>query len=330
MAKELGPQGLQIVCFPCNQFDDKSRGSNAEIKSFVQDKFDFQGEGVHMMDKIDVSGPNTPVWAYLKPAPGDVFWNFAAKFLVDKEGERRREERLRRASQGQARGDAVRRNPRARISTTSSKVKKPKRGVAVPRRGRFGARSSLDTAFPAVRPGDVAARFPHDLAADKGREPGASEIRNRRTKPSGDARGTRVWFLEEKSTFRFVLLFARGLALSLLLRLPRLLLLPLCVNLFPVRKLRLLVALDAPQHESGDADRTTDAHRGAPQRRHVRRDERRFSPFVVCIKARGGAAGLSSFASPAFDTTASRARLRRARGGRERRARRTRLSSWPA
>jgi len=88
MAKELGPRGLQIVCFPCNQFGRQEPGSNAEIKSFVQDKFDFQGEGVHMMDKIDVNGPNThPVWAYLKSQhPGDVSWNFAAKFLVDKEG----------------------------------------------------------------------------------------------------------------------------------------------------------------------------------------------------------------------------------------------------
>ena len=88
MAKELGPQGLQIVCFPCNQFGRQEPGTNAEIKSFVQDKFDFQGEGVHMMDKIDVNGPNThPVWAYLKSQhPGDVSWNFAAKFLVDSEG----------------------------------------------------------------------------------------------------------------------------------------------------------------------------------------------------------------------------------------------------
>ena len=79
MAKELGPQGLQIVCFPCNQFGRQEPGTNAEIKSFVQDKFDFQGEGVHMMDKIDVNGPNThPVWAYLKSQhPGDVSWNFA-------------------------------------------------------------------------------------------------------------------------------------------------------------------------------------------------------------------------------------------------------------
>ena len=48
----------------------------------------LQGVGVNMMDKIDVNGKNThPVWAFLKAAqPGDVSWNFAAKFIIDKEG----------------------------------------------------------------------------------------------------------------------------------------------------------------------------------------------------------------------------------------------------
>jgi len=41
-----------------------------------------------MMDKIDVNGPNTDsVWAHLKEKfPGDVRWNFAAKFIIDKAG----------------------------------------------------------------------------------------------------------------------------------------------------------------------------------------------------------------------------------------------------
>lgn len=88
MAKELGPKGLEIVCFPCNQFGRQEPGSNAEIKSFVKDRFDFEGVGVNMMDKIDVNGAGThPVWAFLKDKfPGDVSWNFAAKFIIDKEG----------------------------------------------------------------------------------------------------------------------------------------------------------------------------------------------------------------------------------------------------
>lgn len=82
------PPSPQIVCFPCNQFGRQEPGSNAEIKQFVEDRFDFKGPGVNMMDKIDVNGANThPVWAFLKAAqPGDVSWNFAAKFIIDKEG----------------------------------------------------------------------------------------------------------------------------------------------------------------------------------------------------------------------------------------------------
>lgn len=88
MIKELEPKGLEIVCFPCNQFGGQEPGSNAEIKAFATDKFGFEGVGVNMMDKIDVNGAKTsPVWAFLKEKfPGDVSWNFAAKFIIDKEG----------------------------------------------------------------------------------------------------------------------------------------------------------------------------------------------------------------------------------------------------
>lgn len=76
------------MCFPCNQFGWQEPGSEAEIKKFVEDKFDFSGVGVNMMSKIDVNGGKThPVWQFLKEQhPGDVRWNFAAKFLVDSEG----------------------------------------------------------------------------------------------------------------------------------------------------------------------------------------------------------------------------------------------------
>jgi glutathione peroxidase len=86
MQKELGPKGLEILCFPCNQFGKQEPGSNDEIQKFVTDKFEFKGK---MMDKIDVNGPNThPVWAYLKAnsKADDVRWNFAAKFIIDKDG----------------------------------------------------------------------------------------------------------------------------------------------------------------------------------------------------------------------------------------------------
>ena len=73
---------------PCNQFGWQEPGSEAEIKKFVEDKFDFKGVGVNMMSKIDVDGGKThPVWQFLKEKhPGDVRLNFAAKFIIDSEG----------------------------------------------------------------------------------------------------------------------------------------------------------------------------------------------------------------------------------------------------
>ena len=50
----------------------------------------FQGvEGANVFTKADVNGPNTrPTYKYLKEKGvlGDIAWNFAGKFLVDKEG----------------------------------------------------------------------------------------------------------------------------------------------------------------------------------------------------------------------------------------------------
>ena len=73
-----------------------------------------------MMDKIDVNGANTsPVWKWLKEQqPGDVSWNFAAKFIIDKDGKRRREERLRRGG-FQSQADV------APVSASSERVPSP-------------------------------------------------------------------------------------------------------------------------------------------------------------------------------------------------------------
>lgn len=78
----------QVVCFPCNQFGAQESGSSAEIRKFVADKY---GSKFKMMEKIEVNGANThPVYTYLKGAcdgcQGDVRWNFAAKFIIDKNG----------------------------------------------------------------------------------------------------------------------------------------------------------------------------------------------------------------------------------------------------
>ena len=84
MYEEYGPQGLEILAFPCNQFGAQEPGCNADIKNFAQ-KY---GSTFPMFAKVEVNGPNTcKVYKFLKAgaASGDIPWNFA-KFLVNGEG----------------------------------------------------------------------------------------------------------------------------------------------------------------------------------------------------------------------------------------------------
>ncbi len=87
--KDLGPKGLAIVGFPCNQFGGQDPGDNSEIASFCQLNY---GVSFPMMAKIDVNGPNAhPLYQYLvKEAPGilgtkSIKWNFT-KFLIGRDG----------------------------------------------------------------------------------------------------------------------------------------------------------------------------------------------------------------------------------------------------
>lgn len=87
--KELGPKGLTVLGFPCNQFGGQDPGNNGEIESFCQVNY---GVSFPMMAKIDVNGPEAhPLYQYLtREAPGilgtkSIKWNFT-KFLVDRQG----------------------------------------------------------------------------------------------------------------------------------------------------------------------------------------------------------------------------------------------------
>ena len=82
--EEYGPQGFEILAFPCNQFGAQEPGCNADIKKFAQ----TYGATFPMFSKIEVNGPNTcEVYKFLKAgaSSGDIPWNFA-KFLVNGEG----------------------------------------------------------------------------------------------------------------------------------------------------------------------------------------------------------------------------------------------------
>jgi len=106
--KENRDRGLEILGFPCNQFDDQEPGTDAEIQNFCKVNF---GVTFPVFGKIDVNGPDAdPLFVYLRAqAPGDfgpssgelydyvketrpetlgtdeVKWNFT-KFLVGRDG----------------------------------------------------------------------------------------------------------------------------------------------------------------------------------------------------------------------------------------------------
>ena len=88
--QELGPKGLAIVGFPCNQFGGQDPGANEEIASFCQVNY---GVTFPMMAKVDVNGANAhPLYQWLgKEAPGilgtkSIKWNFT-KFLIGRDGQ---------------------------------------------------------------------------------------------------------------------------------------------------------------------------------------------------------------------------------------------------
>jgi glutathione peroxidase len=87
--KDLGPKGLVVLGFPCNQFGGQDPGANDEIASFCQLNY---GVSFPMMAKVDVNGPKAhPLYQWLTgEAPGilgtkSIKWNFT-KFLIGKDG----------------------------------------------------------------------------------------------------------------------------------------------------------------------------------------------------------------------------------------------------
>ncbi|CAM3811925.1 glutathione peroxidase [Mesobacillus thioparans] len=81
-------KGLEILGFPCGQFNNQEYDNIDETTQFCQLNY---GVTFPMFSKIDVNGANTdPLFAYLKEQKGgvltkDIKWNFT-KFLVDRNG----------------------------------------------------------------------------------------------------------------------------------------------------------------------------------------------------------------------------------------------------
>lgn len=81
-------QGLEILGFPCDQFNNQEFDDIKETTEFCQVNY---GVTFPIFAKIDVNGDNTdPLFSFLKSQKKGVLsknikWNFT-KFLVDKEG----------------------------------------------------------------------------------------------------------------------------------------------------------------------------------------------------------------------------------------------------
>lgn len=87
--RDLGPKGLVVLGFPCDQFGHQEPGDEEEIRNFCSLSYDVT---FPMFAKVEVNGEGAhPLWQWLKQEkPGvlgmqGIKWNFT-KFLVDREG----------------------------------------------------------------------------------------------------------------------------------------------------------------------------------------------------------------------------------------------------
>jgi glutathione peroxidase len=86
--EQFSPRGFEILAFPCDQFGHQEPGTDAEIATFCETKFNVT---FPLFAKIDVNGSAAhPLFAWLKQEKGGLLvsavkWNFT-KFLVDREG----------------------------------------------------------------------------------------------------------------------------------------------------------------------------------------------------------------------------------------------------
>jgi len=88
--EELGPQGLVVLGFPCDQFAHQEPGDDEQIEQFCSVNY---GVTFPLSTKVDVNGKNAhPIFTFVKSKTGGLLgsmvkWNFT-KFLVWPDGER--------------------------------------------------------------------------------------------------------------------------------------------------------------------------------------------------------------------------------------------------
>jgi glutathione peroxidase len=88
--REYKARGVAVIGVPCNDFGAQEPGTEAEIKTFCQSRYDVS---FPMFSKVHVKGSEQdPLFGFLTTqtagpdAAGDIAWNFA-KFVVGKDGQ---------------------------------------------------------------------------------------------------------------------------------------------------------------------------------------------------------------------------------------------------
>eukprot|EP00003_Mantamonas_plastica_P013405 TRINITY_DN2339_c2_g2_i2.p1 TRINITY_DN2339_c2_g2~~TRINITY_DN2339_c2_g2_i2.p1 ORF type:complete len:159 (-),score=36.32 TRINITY_DN2339_c2_g2_i2:538-1014(-) len=81
MYEELGPKGLEILAFPCNQFGKQEPGTDEEILEFATSKY---GATFQLFSKVKVNGDEAhEIFKWLKNEKGSMLgkglkWNFVS------------------------------------------------------------------------------------------------------------------------------------------------------------------------------------------------------------------------------------------------------------
>ena len=81
LQNELGPQGFDVLGFPCNQFGAQEPGTEGEIATFCETSF---GVTFPMFSKVEVNGEGTaPLYAHLKAEAKEASGKDDIEFLYE-------------------------------------------------------------------------------------------------------------------------------------------------------------------------------------------------------------------------------------------------------
>ncbi len=80
--EKYAAQGVTVLGIPCNDFGGQEPGSNEDIKTFCEGRYQVT---FPLFSKVGITNDPHPLYAYLQKEKGPVAWNFT-KFLVGRDG----------------------------------------------------------------------------------------------------------------------------------------------------------------------------------------------------------------------------------------------------